>query len=113
MEALNKILNGITLRGFFGGIILRGENHQKPLTGKLSLTQFTTPFEGTIGEGKMSLLSSSAMTASIKIAEDIHLGSLITWSEVYFSQFGFDLIAMMQGKYEPGFASSFYGMGGS
>ncbi len=114
-ESLNKLLNGLTLRGFFGGIILRGENHPKPLTGKLSLARCPAPFEGTIGseEGKTSLLDSSAMTGSVKIADDIHIGSLITWSEVHFSQFGFDLIAMAQGKYDPGFTSSFYGIGGS
>jgi hypothetical protein len=33
------------------------------------------------------------------------------WSEAYFSQFGFDLIAMMQGTYEAGRVSSFHGMG--
>ena len=36
---------------------------------------------------------------------------MLMWNEPNFSQFGFDLIAMMQGTYEVGRVSSFHGMG--
>ena len=36
-SALSKAIAGIELRGFFGGIILRGEGHTKEATGKISL----------------------------------------------------------------------------
>jgi hypothetical protein len=49
----------------------------------------------------------------VKVTDSLHYGAMITWNEFYFSQFGFDLIAMMQGNYETGRLSSFHGMGSS
>jgi hypothetical protein len=38
--ALRAMVNGgISLRGFFGGIVLRGEGHTAPVTGRIDLTQ--------------------------------------------------------------------------
>jgi len=111
-SALNKIVAAIQLRGFFGGIILRGEGHSKDLTGKLTLLRSETPIESTIGKTKQSLLN-WGMVESIKISDNLHFGSMLMWGESNFSQFGFDLIAMMQGTYEVGRLSSFHGMGSS
>lgn len=111
-SALNKIIAAIQLRGFFGGIILRGEGHSKDITGKLSLFRSETPIESTIGKSKQSLLN-FAMAKSIKISDNLHFGSMLLWGEPNFSQFAFDLIAMMQGTYEVGRLSSFHGMGTS
>lgn len=111
-SALNKIVGAIQLRGFFGGIILRGEGHSKDVTGKLSLLRSETPIESTIGKSKQSLLN-FAMAESIKISDNLHYVSMLTWGEPNFSQFGFDLIAMMQGTHEVGRLSSFHGMGAS
>lgn len=110
--ALKKINLGRELRGFFGGIVLRGEGHTKPLTGTLSLLQSKTPIEGTIRQNKQSLLN-MGMSQSVQIAENLHLSSMISWSESEFSRFAFDLLAMIQDKYEVGRLSSFHGMGGS
>jgi len=110
--ALSKIITGVELRGFFGGLILRGEGHTKPVTGKLSLLRSETPIESMIGKDKKSLLF-MGMSQSVQISETLHFGSMLMWSESEFSRFGFDLIAMMQGKYEAGMLSSFYGMGAS
>jgi hypothetical protein len=51
------------------------------------------------------------MAESIKIADNLHFGSMLMWTEPYFSQFGFDLIATMQGTYEASRVSSFHAMG--
>ncbi len=110
--ALSKLIAGIELRGFFGGIVLRGEGHQKGVTGKLNLLRSETPIESTIGKSKQSLLN-FGMTESIKIADNLHFGAMLMWSEPNFSQFGFDVLAMMQGTYEVGRLSSFHGMGTS
>lgn len=110
--ALSKIISGVELRGFFGGVILRGEGHTKPVTGRLSLLRSETPIESTVGRSKQSLLN-MGMSQSVQISENLHFGSMLMWLEPGFSQFGFDLIAMMQGKYEVGMLSSFYGMGTS
>jgi len=110
--ALQKIISGIELRRFFGGIILRGEAHTKALTGRISLLRGETPIESTIGKEKQSLLN-FGMSQSIEVTENLYFGSMLTWAETFFSQFGFDIIAMMQGTYESGRLSSFYGIGTS
>ena len=109
---MSKIISGTEFRGFFGGVILRGEGHTKPVTGRLSLLRSETPIESTVKKIKQSLLN-MGMSQSVQLTENLHFGSMLMWSEPGFSQFGFDLIAMMQGKYEVGRLSSFYGMGTS
>jgi hypothetical protein len=108
--AMNRIASAIQVRGFFGGIILRGEGHTRETTGKIHLLRGETSIESTVGKEKESLLS-SGMAESIEIADNLHVGSMLMWAEPNFSQFGFDLIAMMQGTYEVGKVSSFHGMG--
>ncbi len=111
-SALNKIVSGIDLRGFFGGVILRGEGCRKDVTGKLMLLDSATPITSTIGKGKESLFQ-SPMSDSVEIADGRHCGATLNWAEYNFSQFGFGVIAMMQGTYQVGRLSSFYGMGTS
>lgn len=110
--ALSSLIGDVQLRGFFGGVILRGEGHKKEVTGRLSLVRSETPIESQIGKDKQSLLD-FVMCASVKVTDALHFGAMLIWSESNFSQFGFDLIAMMQGTYEVGRLSSFHGMGSS
>ncbi|MGD0820981.1 MAG: DUF6602 domain-containing protein [Desulfomonilia bacterium] len=110
--ALSIVISGIELRGFFGGVILRGEGHDKALTGRISLLRSETPIESTIGHDKQSLLN-LGIAQSVQVSVNQHIGSMLMWAEPFFSQFGFDLIAMMQGTYEVGRLSSFYGVGAS
>jgi hypothetical protein len=110
--ALAKLIAGVELHRFFGGIILRGHGHKKDDTGKMSLLRSETPIESTIGEKKSSLLN-FGMTQSVKVTDNLHYGAMLMWNEFHFAQFGFDLIAMMQGIYEVGRLSSFHGMGSS
>jgi hypothetical protein len=51
------------------------------------------------------------MCESVKVSDDFHLGAMLLWSEANFAGFGFDLIAHLQGTYESGRVSSFYGIG--
>jgi hypothetical protein len=53
------------------------------------------------------------MSKSVQLAENVHIGSMLKWSESGFAQFAFDMIAMIQGTYESGRLSSFYGIGGT
>jgi hypothetical protein len=112
-SSLAKLVAGVQFRGFFGGVILRGEGHVVAATARLSLAQSKTPIKSTIGATKNSLLRGVGMTESVRVTDDVHLGAILTWTEPNFSQFGFDVIAMMQGTYEIGRLSSFYGMGTS
>jgi len=49
----------------------------------------------------------------VQVAEKVHIGALLMWSESGFAQFAFDLVALLQGKYRSGYMSSFYGLGTS
>ncbi len=111
-SALAKLLAGIELRGFLGGVVLRGEGHQQDTTGDISLLRSETPIQSDVGKGKNSLLK-SGMCKSVKLADDLHFGAWIFWAEANFSRFAFDLLATMKGTYEAGRASSFYGLGSS
>lgn len=111
--ALSNILGGIDLRGFMGGLVLRGEGLSKPVSGRMTVLQGKEPISSSIGKGKQSLLGSMPLSASIKITESFHLGTMLMWSESGFAQFAFDMLAMMRGTYEIGRLSSFYGMGSS
>jgi len=110
--ALKKLVDGYKLRGFFGGVILRGEGHATDATGNLRLLNSKEPIESVIGKNKTSLLK-LGMCESIKVADDYHLGAMLNWGEPFFAQFAFDLIAMMAGTYQVGMLSSFHGMGAS
>jgi hypothetical protein len=110
--ALSAIIGGIGLRGFFGGIILRAEDLTVPHTGRISLTQSETPIESTVSS-RNTPLSEFGMSQSVPVADNLHIGSMVIWSESAFAQFAFDLIAMIQGTYEVRRVSSFYGIGNS
>jgi hypothetical protein len=113
MAGLKRLTSCIQYRGFMGGIILRVEESAEPASGRISLYRSETPIAHPIdtNSGKESVLASLVMADSVMIAENLHCGSMLMWSDIVFSQFAFDLIAMMQGTYRSGFLSSFYGMG--
>ncbi len=110
--ALRSVIDGLGLRWFFGGLVLRAESNASEHTGRIVLTKSETPTESTV-KGRKTPLSEFGMSESIAISEKIHIGSLILWSEAQFAQFAFDIVAMLQGTYEVGRVSSFYGMGSS
>lgn len=109
--ALSALIGSVGLRGYFGGLILRGDGHTLPQTARLSLTKSETPIESTLLSRETQLLE-FGMSKSVQLADKVHIGSMLSWSECGFSQFAFDLIAMIQGTYESGRLSSFYGIGG-
>ena len=106
--ALRKIIDGVGLRGFFGGLVLRGHGHDRQVSGRLQMHRSETPIED---RRRLSLLSRMSIAKSVKVLDDFHISVSIMWLEANFAQFGFDLIAQMQGTYEPGQVSSFYGLG--
>jgi hypothetical protein len=109
--SLDALIEGNDIRGYVGGIILRGEGHLLPQTGRLCLARLADPFDGTIALGTCDL-HKFALSASVPLAENVHVASELVWSESVFAEFAFDLIAMVQGTYNPGRLSSLYGIGG-
>jgi hypothetical protein len=106
-----EFLSGFKLRGFIGGLILRGEGHSKEDSGRIELIQSKTPIESTIDRTKESLLDECVLSDSIKITDELHIGAVLIWKEINFSQFGFSIIAALQGTDKTGLISSWYGLG--
>jgi hypothetical protein len=107
--AIDGVIKGVDLRGFFGGVILRGETHTLPRTALISTLQSKEPISGIVHG--FSLLE-IGMSDTVQVADNVHVLSKIQWSESAFAQFAFDLLAMLQGTFRPGYLSSFYGLGG-
>lgn len=110
-KALNDMVQGINLRGFAGGMIFRGEGHSKEMTAKIDLLRSETEMKSDLEQKDHNLLKGFCMADSLKVKDDLHFGAMLMWAEPNFAQFSFDLIARLQGIYEPGRLSSFYGMG--
>lgn len=109
--ALEAFVEGIDLRGYLGGLVLRAESHTSANTGRVNLILSETPIEkSTVSQ---TPLSEFGISKSTQGGERQHVAAQINWMEADFARFGFDLIARMQGTYQPGILSSFYGMGSS
>lgn len=52
-----------------------------------------------------------ATSNSRKLADGVYFKTQLTHSESYFSEFAFDIIALLKGTYNPSVISSFYGFG--
>ncbi len=111
---LDHSLDGIYLRCFFGGAVLRGQGFDQPETGRLSFGLSITPHEETVGRNKESLLSPSNIVIgnSKQFSDQQHISPMLHWNRSGFSQFGFDIVSLLQGTYQTGQISSFYGMVG-
>lgn len=111
-NALSEITKGIELRGFFGGLILRGEDHIKEVSGSMKIMRSKEEIETTLKKGERTLLRiGMSIVNSIKITDNLYFGAMLDWTEPNFSQFAFDLVAMFNGTYEVGRLSSFHAFG--
>lgn len=105
------VTNGIPLRGFFGGTILRGEKHTQPNTGLIDFTQSATSMDAPL-DPKTTPLLECGISGTVHFGGDIHIGTMLNWAESNFARFAFDLIATMRGTRDRRL-SSFYGFGSS
>ncbi len=105
--ALDELVEASTLRGFYGGYILRGDTNEKYISGKLSLVKESCE---SLPYNNSSLLF-WATSKSKKIGNDKYFKILLQHSETHFSEFAFDIIAMLKGTYNPNVLSSLYGFG--
>jgi hypothetical protein len=133
-EALNNLVPSKGLRGYFGGIILRGEGLPFEKCGRIKLFPSKIELKSSVGKskGKESLLTGSPWAESRPFAAaDSYLGPIITpwdeeeatwnlegaylsaqldWDESEFARFAFDLIALLKGTYQMSLPSSFHGL---
>jgi hypothetical protein len=111
-KTLPAVLRAQPLRGFFGGLVLRAENDDLPRSGEIMLTVSGTPMESP-ADLKTVPLTTIGISSTIEVGPNSHIGARLMWHEPAFSTFAFNLVAMVQGKYRPGYLSSFFGLGSS
>ncbi|MBN1814254.1 MAG: hypothetical protein JXA14_20615 [Anaerolineae bacterium] len=131
-KALNNLVPPQGLRGYFGGIVLRGEGLPPEVCGRIRMFPSETAIRSSVGKKRGSLLTDSQWADSrVSTPEDSYLGPMITpwegekatqylskahlsaqliWSEAEFARFAFDLVALLKGTYQMSLPSSFHGL---
>jgi hypothetical protein len=104
---LNLVRDFQTIRTFYGPIVLRGEGLHPDYTGKFNKLRANDPM-GPIWSEK-GMLEGYAHSESTQFGTDQILASVM-WGDVNFSDFAFDLLALLNGTFRPNFASSFHGL---
>jgi len=107
VDPLNLIRDLQLRRPFYGAMILRGEGLHPDDTALIRQLQSEQAFEGVFPGG--GLLRGYSISGS-KELNGSHMGAMSMWSDINFSQFAFDLLALLSGTYRQGFASSFHGL---
>jgi hypothetical protein len=97
-----------TIRVFYGPVVLRGEGLHPDYTGKFDRLRGNEPMTQVLGSEK-GLLSGFAHSES-KQSGAGHLIASLIWADVNFSGFAFDLLALLNGTFRPGYGSSFHGI---
>lgn len=105
--ALDAMLDGSDLRGFYGGYVLRPESLEKYSSGKISFEYL----DEEVKPHNSSLLFWSY--SKCKKVNELYLRARLLHSETHFSEFAFDIIALLKGTYRPYALSSMYGFGTS
>ncbi len=112
LELLNKLMPANLLRGFFGGIILSGEDLDQRNTGRFYYLPIgSTPlFLAKIPGRTLALTGGDIWSDSRETSPGNHTACMFGWSLNNFSLFAFELIDVMNGTYRPGFGSSWHGL---
>ena len=111
-KALESLIDGAELRGFEGGIVLRGESLSSLLTGRLKMITSKEPKDSDLKKSEKSILERGCtLSKSKKIYDNVYNIVYIAWVQVFFADYAFDMIARMNGTYELGKVSSFHGLG--
>lgn len=105
--AMDELVNATMIRRFYGGIILRADTLDKYYSGKIYFRNENIE----TGPNNNSSLSFWATSKCLKYKEDAYFSLLLTFWEQHFSEFAFDIIALLKGAYQPNVLSSLYCMG--
>ena len=102
--ALEKYRVTEPLRGFSGSIILRGEGLPPNISGRIYKAAYS-------GEAYQPRKDKSILGGFNSVQISDNLFWTMIWSDVFFSLFAFDLLAMLNGTYDANRISSFHGFG--
>jgi len=106
---LQNLCQGIGLRGFMGGSVLRGETNTNQSSAQIFCVIHNEKSEA-VSFGDRPLLNNFAISQTQTTSENSELGLLLLWSETSFTQFAFDILARLNGTYDPRRISSFHGL---
>lgn len=106
-EVLELVRDFETIRVFYGPVVLRGEGLHPDYTGKFEKLRSTEPMMPIFSPEK-GMLSGYAHSGSRESGAG-HILANLMWGDVNFSGFAFDLLALLNGTFRPGFGSSFHG----
>lgn len=113
-KAIDAIIEAIGLKGFSGGLVLRGDSKRPLHTGKLLIGKSETLIESSVIKPDRPLYANNAVNSkSRKINETLYYNANLIWFDHYFASFAFDMVAKMNGTYDPMKISSFHGLGQS
>jgi hypothetical protein len=107
LEALNRLRDLHLARPLYGAVILRGEGRPPDDTALIQQTHSDAPHTETFPD--QSLLYGMALSATSEV-QGHHRGAMLRWSAINFSQFAFDLLALLKETYRSGYASSLHGL---
>ncbi len=115
-EALELIAAEGEMRGFMGGIILRGKTHTSKASGRIYrayISRSLPKYEGIAEQychvhGLLSRISSTRVLYS---NGEMDTYGVLMWGEHCFAQFAHDIVAMCQGRYNFERLSSWHGIG--
>jgi len=112
LELLNRLMPTNLLRGFRGGIILSAEGLDQRNTGRFHYMPIGNRplFLAKVEGGTLISTEGGICSDSVETSPDNHTVCLFGWSESNFALFAFELIAVMNGTYRPGFISSRHGL---
>ena len=105
LETLRDL--ALVRRPFYGAVILRGDGLDADCTGMVRVLLGKEPLV-TLTTQK-SLLGNAVFSSSVECPEG-HLSTMLMWTPMHFSDFAFDLLAIMNGTYRSGFVSSWHGL---
>lgn len=107
LAALDLLRSASFGRGFYGGVILRGDGKDSDETARLQQLNADQEMEPLFTEA--GLLHGVALTGTETVHNQLRSVALM-WSAVTFADFAFDLLAILKGTYRQGFASSLHGL---
>lgn len=107
--ALNNFAPALSLRRFFGGLILRGEGISPDSCGQMNVLMSDQPYELSDRMRERSLLSGHSESDGVIGPDGVQLRLILFWTDFMFARFAFDLVALLNGTYDSRFLSSFHG----
>ena len=111
--ALEYLVECRKLRGFFGGLVLRGEGHNTESSANIRIIYSETEGGGYSMDNDRRLLSRMTQTDAKGYDGKRFYGAQMLWTEWNFTQFGFDIIALINGSFKANQLSSELAFGAS